>query len=742
MCVRPCRRHAGRADIVHALKPKAPQFAVCGTRQLFKQCHLVPANQFKKGVVSPALGHQLRSPLDATARLRAFGDRLPGPPLRQIQSERDDNGSQGREGLAGTVDGAPYLLGAALIKIPIEPLCLKADNRVVLKPSVHGEMSPKRAAASWSPPGDKASTTPPGLPGAALTSPGGLCHRRDRVMNSLPRGGPMPRTFTMSELTGERAASRGAGAGAAREAASAPRVGNQAAGRLLDGHTARDLALAGLSGGRALPHVDHLQPLFGRYALDGIRSHEGPSTRAAAARLGATGFALGEDVGFTRPPTLVEAAHEATHVVAQRARVMPSDGLGRSGDRFEKLAESVADRAGRGLSVERVLDGAVGRGGERPQPGAQPAAVQLMIGDGAEVGDRVRDSEGTTYVIEAVRIEEDGARVYELGHPAFMSSATLSVRADEDGWALGVAMRAEPEAKFKKPSFWKRATGKIREKKEAYDRRKAKGAHAYGEVTGEEYDDEEDFAAEDAISHSRSMFAHVASAGFGADAPKKKGKRAKVTKALDTASTVSQVGLDRVVDRIVEGTVESAAADITRRLPRGKAAMFEIKCGQLCGVLSSVIQTVVPVVGGALSAPATAASSTLESHGEGLDLKRSAGKGALTAGKDAVIEAVPGYGNVVGFLHLCQDLDKLFSWDSGPTKVETVKALQGQREALLAIVGELEAEGIDVRANLPQLSRALATVEHYLEYYQAKLRRQQAKGKARLLKHGDLALDS
>ncbi|MEJ7603090.1 MAG: DUF4157 domain-containing protein [Kofleriaceae bacterium] len=111
--------------------------------------------------------------------------------------------------------------------------------------------------------------------------------------------------------------------------------------------------------------------------------------RAATATkaMGARAFASCEVVAFETPPDLRQAAHEAAHVIQQRAGVQLAGGVGRVGDRYEQHADAVAERVVRGQSAEALLDTVAGSG----SASASGAAVQ-------------RDGE------DDERLEEDGDR--------------------------------------------------------------------------------------------------------------------------------------------------------------------------------------------------------------------------------------------------------------------------------------------------------------------------------------------
>lgn len=121
----------------------------------------------------------------------------------------------------------------------------------------------------------------------------------------------------------------------------------------------------------ALPHLETIQRSFGPdHDLSGVRSHIGGPAADAAAEMGALAYAKGERVAFAAPPSLHTAAHEAAHVVQQRAGVHLKSGVGEVGDRYEQHADAVADAVVRGDSARELLNQFTGRAGE-PQGSVQ-----------------------------------------------------------------------------------------------------------------------------------------------------------------------------------------------------------------------------------------------------------------------------------------------------------------------------------------------------------------------------------
>ena len=118
-------------------------------------------------------------------------------------------------------------------------------------------------------------------------------------------------------------------------------------------------------GGSTLPYLDSIQRSFGRHDVGEVRAHTGAAAAEANAAMGAEAYATGNDIAFAGAPSLHTAAHEAAHVVQQRAGVHLKGGVGEEGDPYERHADAVADAVVAGRSAEPLLDQFGGGGGAR-----------------------------------------------------------------------------------------------------------------------------------------------------------------------------------------------------------------------------------------------------------------------------------------------------------------------------------------------------------------------------------------
>lgn len=128
-----------------------------------------------------------------------------------------------------------------------------------------------------------------------------------------------------------------------------------AAGNILS--NVRKSAQRGFSGNAGpLPHLETIQQSFGHHALKEVKAFVGGPARNANEQMGSTAYAANGCAAFKQPPDLRTASHEAAHIVQQRAGVPGREGVGKSGDRYERIADAVAESVVQGHSAEHLLD--------------------------------------------------------------------------------------------------------------------------------------------------------------------------------------------------------------------------------------------------------------------------------------------------------------------------------------------------------------------------------------------------
>jgi hypothetical protein len=180
---------------------------------------------------------------------------------------------------------------------------------------------------------------------------------------------------------------------AERAAAATPAAQSEA----MDAESVQERAQSGVKGaGDRLPHLDRLQQAFGDHDLSDVRAHVGGDAAKAARGLNAQAYAHGDKVAFGQSPDLHTAAHEAAHIVQQRAGRGPA-GVGQVGDAYERHADAVADAIVAGRSAKPLLDQMAGQGASRGGMSLQrqaSAPVQLLHGD-LSVPSRVPGTQGS-----------------------------------------------------------------------------------------------------------------------------------------------------------------------------------------------------------------------------------------------------------------------------------------------------------------------------------------------------------
>jgi len=184
----------------------------------------------------------------------------------------------------------------------------------------------------------------------------------DRHHASHDAEGPAPGKRTLTHAIQRRAARPTPSASA--PAAAAPAIDAAAPFWFADGAPAGEVAPAAIESAAArgvatptsaLPHADAIATSFGRHAPTDVLAHVGPDAGAAARDMGAAAFATGNHV-VLGDTSLHTVAHEAAHVVQQRAGVHLKTGDDTSSDPWERHADQVADAVVGGRSAEALFD--------------------------------------------------------------------------------------------------------------------------------------------------------------------------------------------------------------------------------------------------------------------------------------------------------------------------------------------------------------------------------------------------
>ncbi len=144
------------------------------------------------------------------------------------------------------------------------------------------------------------------------------------------------------------------------------------------------------SAGGGLPYGDVIQAAFGRHRIDNIQTHTGRDATRTADEMGAEAYAVGDHVVLGERTSVHTVAHEAAHVIQQRAGVHCKRSGGDPGDPDERMADEVADRVVAGRSAEDLLDSIAGGGGapsvQRKVKLVKEQTVLAAADDFADVG--------------------------------------------------------------------------------------------------------------------------------------------------------------------------------------------------------------------------------------------------------------------------------------------------------------------------------------------------------------------
>ncbi len=188
-------------------------------------------------------------------------------------------------------------------------------------------------------------------------------------------------------------------------------------------------AAQGVQGsGEPLPHFEKIQKSFGAHDLSGVRAHIGGKAADAAAAIGASAFATGNDVAFEKAPDVRTAAHEAAHVVQQRAGVQLLGGVGEAGDKYERQADAVGDAVERGESAEELLGNASpGTWRESGTSLVQRQRVRATIVDQSRLPNRPPPVGVALPVVHDPMVsvtDQDSGECYELARAQVVKSAS------------------------------------------------------------------------------------------------------------------------------------------------------------------------------------------------------------------------------------------------------------------------------------------------------------------------------
>ncbi|MSP63427.1 MAG: DUF4157 domain-containing protein [Myxococcales bacterium] len=202
-------------------------------------------------------------------------------------------------------------------------------------------------------------------------------------------------------------------------------------------HQAAERGIAGA--GDALPHLDPIQRSFGRHDVSGVQAHTDATAAGASRDMGALAYATGDHVAFAEAPSLHTAAHEAAHVVQQRAGVHLKGGVGEEGDAHERHADAVADRVVAGQSAEGLLDAVAGGGSGAPAP------VQRVVQRKAALGPDMRSPDEADMTDPKTRALVDDPQIRRFKDAAEMKAFAAAGQLEGMGvMPKGTWVRVDP----------------------------------------------------------------------------------------------------------------------------------------------------------------------------------------------------------------------------------------------------------------------------------------------------------
>jgi hypothetical protein len=273
-------------------------------------------------------------------------------------------------------------------------------------------------------------TLPPGAPGESAPSP------------PVPRNGSLGSRILRQELAKQPA----------------PRIGPPGpppliqaklfagpAGEVLHEPSSEEVRSAAAEGVRTpavvLPHLGRIQASFGHHPIGHVKAHLGAEAIRAARAMNARAFTSGDHVVFGGTPDLRTAAHEAAHVVQQRAGVQLAGSIGREGDAYEHHADAAADAVVAGRSAAGLLEPFAAPTAQLQQMPGNP--VQRMPYAEVRVGRyyKVQTESGTqTLLLKVKRLNPAERYVFST-----LESPRSEIEVDDNARILEMAVPPQPE---------------------------------------------------------------------------------------------------------------------------------------------------------------------------------------------------------------------------------------------------------------------------------------------------------
>ncbi len=211
--------------------------------------------------------------------------------------------------------------------------------------------------------------------------------------------------------------------------------------------------------GERLPHLDQIQRSFGRYDVSGVKAHTDDQAQASAQAIGAQAYATGDQVAFGGGKAdLHTAAHEAAHVVQQRAGVHLAGGVGRAGDPYEQHADKVADAVVAGEPAEYLLSQMAGPGAAKAGASGGPVQMKKELPKGEEGFDKMWDAHPHNYQDDPAENTSSESILDDHGLPAYVTNTCatrLSIMLNDIGETITPA-KTKAAGIERKPEYSKK----------------------------------------------------------------------------------------------------------------------------------------------------------------------------------------------------------------------------------------------------------------------------------------------
>jgi hypothetical protein len=482
------------------------------------------------------------------------------------------------------------------------------------------------------------------------------------------------------------------------------------------GSAVRGLAEDGVRGsGGLLPHAARIQESFGGFDVSGISAHAGPGAKSANASLGSNAYAIGEKVALSAPDLWTEA-HEATHVLQQRAGVRVSGGVGRPGDMYERQAHEVADRVVSGQTVEGLLASSLGQAAASGLAAGAPA-VQMDFDLDVAVGDWY-SKDGQIYEVLHVRYSGSSDTEVVLRHAKSRKEKRFWLDSKEAEGYQKCDPPSNDVAEDVKQSLFKRTKTLV---KNQINSSLAKNKE-------EVLDDEEGFVKKE---FEDKFWVAVTESLEG----RMENRTQKILKRADDVIAVANLFIEKGGYMAIDAVKDkhSKKPNLKQQTPSMLRKGVE-RSGQVIRAGGGGLG-MVPIIGGLASSPVVFVGTMLEQSGQGAGPMEALAKSLVSSGTALVIGSIPVYGTGAGFLAMANDVAKLSDMEVGST-AEALVRLYACEECIEAMREIAKEEGIDIE-KIKDFKKFDSELRSAIAKLEAKVEKKKKDLKVKLLKEQD-----